>query len=81
MKCFFVDWETEKLIGYFLAGTALSPSIYPPLGKRNQDCCVNNTEGKTFVKAFSYIVKRIPSRTNANETDRKVVLVVRETRS
>jgi hypothetical protein len=72
MQCFFVDCETEKLIGYFLAGTALSPSTHPPLGKRNQGCCVNDTEDKTFVNAFSYIVKRIPSRANANKTDSKV---------
>lgn len=68
----FLDCETEKLIGYFPAGTALSPSAHPSLGKRNQDCCVNNTEEKTFVNAFSYIVKRISSRANANKTDRKV---------
>jgi hypothetical protein len=71
MQSFFVDCETEKLIGNFLAETALSPSIHPPLGKRSQGCCVNDTEEKTFVNAFSYTVKRIPSRANANTIVRK----------
>jgi hypothetical protein len=46
----FLDCETERLVGYFPAGTVLSPYAHPHIGKRNQGRCANDTGDKTFVK-------------------------------